>query len=154
MVSVSGITITVVNGGVNLNPVFTSGIDNRGNDLTLKIVNTEILSGFSKDNEDMTATSGIYGTGVSLSGYAQSQAKSTSNAVSKTVLKTDSLETTELNIEASLLSNAKASAGQDTISALNGVNAIEIDATATDTLSIEVDGNVTVAGTANIDANH
>ncbi len=154
VVSVSGITITVVNGGVNLNPVFTSGIDNRGNDLTLKIVNTEILSGFSKDNEDMTATSGIYGTGVSLSGYAQSQAKSTSNAVSKTVLKTDSLETTELNIEASLLSNAKASAGQDTISALNGVNAIEIDATATDTLSIEVDGNVTVAGTANIDANH
>ncbi len=154
VVSVSGITITVVNGGVNLNPVFTSGIDNMGNDLTLKIVNTEILSGFSKDNEDMTATSGIYGTGVSLSGYAQSQAKSTSNAVSKTVLKTDSLETTELNIEASLLSNAKASAGQDTISALNGVNAIEIDATATDTLSIEVDGNVTVAGTANIDANH
>ena len=157
VVAVSGIDVTTVNGGVNLNPVFTSGIDNLGNKLTVKANDTTITAGKSQSSDDdgyMKATSSINGVGVSIAGSAQSQAQATSNSVSNTLLKSDSFETGNLNIDAVLKADASASAGQDSIGVLGGVNSIEIDATATDTLKVEFDGNITVTGSADIRTDH
>ena len=156
VVSVSGAEITVVNGGVSLSPVFTSGIDNLGKDLKIVADNTSISTGLSNNGSSMTAKTGIDGTGVALLGFAaaQSESNSKSNAVSSTLVKSDSFTTGKLNVNAHLNSDSEASDGGTTISTFAGVTGINVSSSATDSLNIAFEGTMTIGDSSVIKAAH
>ena len=156
VVSVSGAEITVVNGGVSLSPVFTSGIDNLGKDLKIAADNTSISTGLSNNGSSMTAKSGIDGTGVALLGFAaaQSESNSKSNAVSSTLVKSDSFTTGKLNVNAHLNADSEASDGGTTISTFAGVTGINVSSSATDSLNIAFEGTMTIGDSSVIKAAH
>ena len=155
VISVSGLSGTFVYGGTNVNASFTSGIDNLDNDLKITADEIDITTAKANTDKVITAKSEIGTTGVSLLGlaYADSGAKSTSNATSDTVVRSNNLTAGKMSIEADLDSSALADDGGSAISTLLSIQNISVESDATDTLNIEFDGNIT-AGSLDVTTNH
>ena len=156
VISVSGGSVTFVNGGTTVSPTFTSGIDNLDKDLAIKADKINIVTAQPYKDNQLTAKAEIGTVGIALAGLsdAASGANATSNATSSTLVKSNNLTAGEINIEADLVSNASASDGGASISTLAAIQSINTEADAKDTLSVEFDGNINVTGSLNVTTNH
>ena len=156
VISISGGSITFVSGGTTVSPTFTSGIDNLDKDLAIKADKINIVTAQPYKDNQLTAKAEIGTVGIALAGLsdAASGAKATSNATSSTLVKSNNLTAGEINITADLVSTAAASDGGVSISTLTSIQSIDTEADATDTLSVEFDGNINVTGSLNVTTNH
>ena len=155
VISVSGGSATIVNGGTKVSPTFTSGIDNLDKDLTIKADKINIVTAQPYKDMTITAKAEIGTVGVAITGFsnAGSGANATSNATSSTLVKSNNLTTGDLNITADLDSTASASDGGASISTLQSIQSIITEADSTDTLSVEFDGDINVTGSLNVTTN-
>ena len=155
VVSVSGGSATIVNGGTTVSPTFTSGIDNLDKDLTIKADKINIVTAQPYKDMTITAKAEIGTVGVAITGFsnAGSGANATSNATSSTLVKSNNLTTGDLNITADLDSTASASDGGASISTLQSIQSIITEADSTDTLCVEFDGDINVTGSLNVTTN-
>lgn len=156
VISVSGGSATIVNGGTKVSPTFTSGIDNLDKNLAITADKINIVTGQPYKDLTITAKAEIGTVGVALTGFsnAVSGANAASNATSSTLVKSNNLTTGDLNITADLDSTASASDGGASISTLHSIQSISTEADATDTLIVEFDGDINVTGSMNVTTNH